>query len=110
MIESMTLILVALAPSIGVLVSIIMMVFGIIKEFKQLRADVRDDKTVNEILKSNKHMNSQYQSMLNEVDKLKAELEKVVSSNELTSARMKNLDQDISELSRKLDRFDNKEV
>ena len=109
MIESMTLILVALAPSIGVLVSIIMMVVGIIKEFKQLRADVRDDKTVNEILKSNKHLNAQYQSVLNEVDKLKAELEKVVSSNELSSARMKNLDQDISELSRKLDNF-NKEV
>lgn len=109
MIESMTLILVALAPSIGALISIIMMVVGIIKEFKQLRADVRDDKTVNEILKSNKHLNAQYQSVLNEVDKLKAELEKVVSSNELTSARMKNLDQDISELSRKLDNF-NREV
>ena len=109
MIESMTLILVALAPSIGVLVSIIMMVFGIIKEFKQLRADVRDDKTVNEILKSNKHLNAQYQSVLNEVDKLKDELEKVVSSNELSSARMKNLDQDVNELSRKLDNF-NKEV
>lgn len=106
MIESMTLILVALAPSIGALVSIILMVVGIIKEFKQLRADVRDDKTVNEILKNNKYLNSQYQSVLNEVDKLKAELEKVVSSNELTSARMKNLDQDISELSRKLDRVD----
>ena len=109
MIESMTLILVALAPSIGALVSIIMMVFGIVKEFKQLRADVRDDKTVNEILRSNKHMNAQYQSMLNEVDNLKAKLEQVVSSNELASARMKNLDQDISELSRKLDNF-NKEV
>ena len=109
MIESMTLILVALAPSIGALVSIILMVFGIIKEFKQLRADVRDDKTVNEILKSNKHLNAQYQGVLNEVDKLKAELEKVVSSNELTSARMRNLDQDINELSRKLDNFD-KEV
>ncbi|MBR2554664.1 MAG: hypothetical protein IKE94_07390 [Aeriscardovia sp.] len=106
MIESMTLILVALAPSIGALISIIMMVVGIIKEFKQLRADVRDDKTVNEILKNNKHLNAQYQSILGEVDKLKAELEKVVSSNELTSARMKNLDQDISELSRKLDNFD----
>ena len=106
MIESMTLILVALAPSIGALVSIIMMVVGIIKEFKQLRADVRDDKTVNEILKNNKHLNAQYQSILGEVDKLKAELEKVVSSNELTSARMKNLDQDISELSRKLDKYD----
>ena len=106
MIESMTLILVALAPSIGALVSIIMMVVGIIKEFKQLRADVRDDKTVNEILKSNKHLNAQYQSILGEVDKLKAELEKVVSSNELTSARMRNLDQDISELSRKLDQYD----
>ena len=109
MIESMTLILVALAPSIGALVSIILMVVGIIKEFKQLRADVRDDKTVNEILKSNKHLNAQYQSVLNEVDKLKYELEKVVSSNELTSARMKNLDQDINELSRKLDNF-NREV
>lgn len=109
MIESMTLILVALAPSIGALVSIILMVVGIIKEFKQLRADVRDDKTVNEILKSNKHLNAQYQNMLGEVDKLKYELEKVVSSNELTSARMKNLDQDISELSRKLDNF-NREV
>ena len=109
MIESMTLILVALAPSIGVLVSIIMMVFGIIKEFKQLRADVRDDKTVNEILKSNKHLNAQYQSILNEVDKLKDELEKVVSSNELSSARMRTLDQDVNELSRKLDNF-NKEV
>lgn len=106
MIESMTLILVALAPSIGALVSIILMVVGIIKEFKQLRADVRDDKTVNEILKNNKHLNSQYQGILNEVDKLKAELEKVVSSNELTSARMRNLDQDINELSRKLDQFD----
>ena len=106
MIESMTLILVALAPSIGALVSIIMMVVGIIKEFKQLRADVRDDKTVNEILKNNKHLNAQYQSVLNEVDKLKAELEKVVSSNELTSARMRNLDEDISELSRKLDKYD----
>lgn len=106
MIESMTLILVALAPSIGALVSIIMMVVGIIKEFKQLRADVRDDKTVNEILKNNKHLNAQYQSVLGEVDKLKAELEKVVSSNELTSARMRNLDQDINELSRKLDQFD----
>ena len=105
----MTLILVALAPSIGALVSIILMVVGIIKEFKQLRADVRDDKTVNEILKSNKHLNAQYQSVLNEVDKLKYELEKVVSSNELTSARMKNLDQDINELSRKLDNF-NREV
>ena len=109
MIESMTLILVALAPSIGALVSIIMMVVGIIKEFKQLRADVRDDKTVNEILKSNKHLNAQYQSMLGEVDKLKAELEKVVSSNELSSARMRNLDEDINELSRKLDQY-NKEV
>ena len=106
MIESMTLILVALAPSIGALVSIIMMVVGIIKEFKQLRADVRDDKTVNEILKSNKHLNAQYQSILGEVDKLKDELEKVVSSNELASARMKNLDQDVNELSRKLDQFD----
>ena len=106
MIESMTLILVALAPSIGALISIIMMVVGIIKEFKQLRADVRDDKTVNEILKSNKHLNAQYQSMLGEVDKLKAELEKVVSSNELSSARMRNLTEDINELSRKLDNFD----
>ena len=109
MIESMTLILVALAPSIGALVSIIMMVVGIIKEFKQLRADVRDDKTVNEILKNNKHLNAQYQSILGEVDKLKAELEKVVSSNELTSARMRNLDEDINELSRKLDQY-NREV
>lgn len=106
MIESLTLILVALAPAIGTLVSIIIMVFGIIKEFKQLRADVKDDKTVNEILKNNKHLNAQYQSVLNEVDKLKAELEKVVSSNELTSARMRNLDEDINELSRKLDNFD----
>lgn len=109
MIESMTLILVALAPAIGTLISIIIMVFGIIKEFKNLRADVRDDKTVNEILKTNKHLSAQYRDVINQVDSLKETLEKVIASEELTSARIRNFGQDVNELSAKLDKY-NREV
>lgn len=107
--ESLTLILVALAPSIGALVSIIMMVFGIIRQFKALRADVRDDKTVNEILRSNRQLNAQYRSVIDQVDTLKTELEKVIASNDLTSARIKTVGEDINTLSNKLDTF-NREV
>ncbi len=107
--ESLTLILVALAPSIGALVSIIMMVFGIIRQFKGLRADVKDDKTVNELLRSNRQLNAQYRSVIDQVDTLKAELEKVIASNDLTSARIKTVGEDINTLSNKLDNF-NREV
>lgn len=107
--ESLTLIFVALAPSIGALVSIVMMVFGIIRQFKALRADVRDDKTVNEILRSNKQLNAQYRNVIDQVDTLKVELEKVIASNDLTSARIKTVGEDINSLSRKLDTI-NREV
>lgn len=81
MIESMTLILVALAPSIGALVSIILMVVGIIKEFKQLRTDVKDDKTINAIYRDNKHVNAMHKAEMEKIAELTEQVQTLAVSN-----------------------------
>ena len=101
--ETITMLIVALAPAVATLISIIIMVCNIVKEFNNLRAEVRDDKTVNEILKSYKYLTTQYKDVVDKMKELKVEIDKVLSSNELTSARIKTLDQAIKELSKLLD-------
>ena len=80
--ESLQLTLVALMPSIGALISIIVMVFGIVRQFRQLRVEVRDDSTIKAIHADNKRLNAMYKMTLDEIDKLKDEIRTLSELNQ----------------------------
>ena len=70
--ESIQLLLIALAPSIGTLLTIILIAFKICKRFVDLRAEVKDDKTINRLLEDNKRLSKLYEDTLSDVKDLKA--------------------------------------
>ena len=69
--ESIQLLLIALAPSIGTLLTIILIAFKICKRFVDLRAEVKDEKTMNALLADNKRLSKLYEDTLADVKELK---------------------------------------
>lgn len=68
---SIQLLLIALAPSLGTLLTIILIAFKICKRFVDLRAEVKDDKTINALLADNKRLTKLYEDTLSDVRDLK---------------------------------------
>ena len=85
--EQLQLTLIALMPSLGTLIAIILVVFKIAMQFKGLRNEVKDEKTINAIHADNKRLNAMYKQTLEEVRDLKEEVRTLSTINqELTSA------------------------
>lgn len=68
---SIQLLLIALAPSLGTLLTIILIAFKICKRFVDLRAEVKDEKTMNALLADNKRLSQLYADTLADVKELK---------------------------------------
>lgn len=68
---SIQLLLIALAPSLGTLLTIILIAFKICKRFVDLRAEVKDEKTINELLTDNRRLTKLYEDTLADVKELK---------------------------------------
>lgn len=69
---SIQLLLIALAPSLGTLLTIILIAFKICKRFVDLRAEVKDEKTMNALLADNRRLSKLYEDTLADVKDLKA--------------------------------------
>lgn len=69
--EQIQLLLIALAPSIGTLLTIILIAFKICKRFVDLRAEVKDEKTMNALLADNKRLSKLYEDTLADVKDMK---------------------------------------
>lgn len=68
--ETITMLIVALAPAIGVLSMIIGLTAKIIKRFNDLRAEVKDDKTINALLSDNQKLAKLYSDTMADVKEL----------------------------------------
>ena len=68
--ETITMLIVALAPAIGVLGMIMGLTAKIIKRFNDLRAEVKDDKTINALLTDNKKLAKLYSDTMADVGEL----------------------------------------
>lgn len=74
---SIQLLLIALAPSLGTLLTIILIAFKICKRFVDLRAEVKDDKTINALLADNQRLTKLYEDTLSDVRDLKDAINKL---------------------------------
>lgn len=72
---SIQLLLIALAPSIGTLLTIILIAFKICKRFVDLRAEVKDDKTINALLTDNKKLAKLYSDTMADVKELSTQVD-----------------------------------
>lgn len=68
--ETITMLIVALAPAIGVLGMILGLTAKIIKRFNDLRAEVKDDKTINALLTDNQKLAKLYSDTMADVREL----------------------------------------
>lgn len=85
--ESLQLILISLMPALGTLLAILLVTWKIVSQFKGLRSEVKDDKTINAIHCDNKRLNAMYRQTLEKIDELEAKIETLALTNqELTSA------------------------
>jgi peptidoglycan hydrolase CwlO-like protein len=73
--ETITMLIVALAPAIGVLSMIIGLTAKIIKRFNDLRAEVKDDKTINALLTDNKKLAKLYSDTMTDVKELSTQVD-----------------------------------
>ena len=73
--ETITMLIVALAPAIGVLSMIIGLTAKIIKRFNDLRAEVKDDKTINALLTDNKKLAKLYSDTMADVKELSTQVD-----------------------------------
>ena len=85
--EQLQLILISLMPALGTLLAILLVTWKIVSQFKGLRSEVKDEKTINAIHSDNKRLNAMYRQTLEKVDELEAKIETLAMTNqELTSA------------------------
>lgn len=68
--ETITMLIVALAPALGVLGMILGLTAKIIGRFNALRAEVKDDKTINALLTDNKKLSKLYADTMTDVREL----------------------------------------
>ena len=68
--ETITMLIVALAPAIGVLGMILGLTAKIIGRFNALRAEVKDDKTINALLADNQKLAKLYSDTMSDVKEL----------------------------------------
>ncbi len=87
---ALQLFIIALLPSIGTLITALTVAFSICKKFVELRKEVKDDKTINAILKENKRMNVQYKAALDKLDELTDKIEAMAVANEDLAMSIKN--------------------
>lgn len=73
--ETITMLIVALAPAIGVLGMIIGLTAKIIGRFNALRAEVKDDKTINALLTDNKKLAKLYNDTMADVRELSTQVD-----------------------------------
>ena len=73
--ETITMLIVALAPAIGVLGMIMGLTAKIIKRFNDLRAEVKDDKTINALLTDNKKLAKLYSDTMADVRELSMQVD-----------------------------------
>ena len=113
---SIQLLLIALAPSLGTLLTIILIAFKICKRFVDLRAEVKDDKTMNALLADNKRLSKLYEDTLADVKELKAAINQLeengVNLSESYQTQAGDLIGSMSELKDQLARLvrENKEL
>ena len=85
--EQLQLILISLMPSLGTLLAILLVTWKIVSQFKGLRSEVKDEKTINAIHSDNKRLNAMYRQTLEKIDELEDKIETLALTNqELTSA------------------------
>lgn len=85
--EQLQLILISLMPALGTLLAILLVAWKIVSQFKGLRSEVKDDKTINAIHSDNRRLNAMYRQTLDKIDELEAKVETLAMTNqELTSA------------------------
>lgn len=85
--EQLQLILISLMPALGTLLAILLVAWKIVSQFKGLRSEVKDDKTINAIHSDNRRLNAMYRQTLDKIDELEAKIETLAMTNqELTSA------------------------
>lgn len=85
--EQLQLILISLMPALGTLLAILLVAWKIVSQFKGLRSEVKDDKTINAIHSDNRRLNAMYRQTLEKIDELEAKIETLALTNqELTSA------------------------
>lgn len=85
--EQLQLILISLMPALGTLLAILLVAWKIVSQFKGLRSDVKDDKTINAIYADNRRLNAMHRQTLEKIDELEARIETLALTNqELTSA------------------------
>lgn len=85
--EQLQLILISLMPALGTLLAILLVAWKIVSQFKGLRSEVKDDKTINAILADNKRLNAMYRQTLDKIDELESKIETLAMTNqELTSS------------------------
>lgn len=88
--EAIQLLIIALLPSIGTLATALALCYKICKKFVDLRNEVKDDKTINAILKENRRVNAQYKEALDKIDELSDKIESLAASNEYLAMSIKN--------------------
>ena len=85
--EQLQLILISLMPALGTLLAILLVAWKIVSQFKGLRSEVKDDKTINAIHSDNRRLNAMYRQTLEKIDELESKVETLALTNqELTSA------------------------
>lgn len=85
--EQLQLILISLMPALGTLLAILLVAWKIVSQFKGLRSEVKDDKTINAIHSDNRRLNAMYRQTLEKIDELEVKVETLALTNqELTSA------------------------
>lgn len=85
--EQLQLILIALMPALGTLLAILLVAWKIVSQFKGLRSEVKDDKTINAIHADNKRLNAMHRQTLEKISELEDKIETLALTNqELTSA------------------------
>lgn len=85
--EQLQLIFISLMPALGTLLAILVVAWKVVSQFKALRSEVKDDKTINAIYSDNKRLNAMHRQTLDEISNLKDEIRTLALTNqELTSA------------------------
>lgn len=73
--ETITMLIVALTPAFGTLCAIIALVGRICKRFADLRAEVKDDKTMNALLENNERLTELYAATVKDVKELSKQVD-----------------------------------
>ena len=89
--EQLQLILISLMPALGTLLAILLVTWKIVSQFKGLRAEVKDDKTINALHSDNKRLNAMYRQTLEKIDELEDKIETLSQLNQEAISTMNRM-------------------